>query len=172
MSLVISPTELVQMFMCRSYSADQGIDMWVFKSSIFYTKTRIPCHDMWHGIFACWIKWISFFRLLIVTTNTFTCTVARYLPHKAILYYRYLKHQLTWQRPPWSSGYAAYVCRSKSLVIVTAVGSSLARVTCETSQVLLAGGQVVFLEDAPFSPHPKSDCAQTEWNNLDGNDGP
>ena len=33
-----------------------------------------------------------------------------------------------------------------------AVGSSLARVTCETSQVLLAGGQVVFLGDLPFSP--------------------
>ena len=35
---------------------------------------------------------------------------------------------------------------------LTAVGSSLARVTCETSQVLLAGGQVVFLEDLQFSP--------------------
>ena len=34
----------------------------------------------------------------------------------------------------------------------TAVGSSLARVTCETSQVLLAGGQVVFLGDLAFSP--------------------
>ena len=36
---------------------------------------------------------------------------------------------------------------------LTAVGSSLAQVTCETSQVLLAGGQVVFLEDLPFLPH-------------------
>ena len=34
-----------------------------------------------------------------------------------------------------------------------AVGSSLVRVTCETSQVLLAGGQVVFLRDLPLSPH-------------------
>ena len=36
---------------------------------------------------------------------------------------------------------------------LTAVGSSLARVTCEASQVLLAGGQVFFLGDLPFSPH-------------------
>ena len=34
-----------------------------------------------------------------------------------------------------------------------AVGSSLIRVTCETSQVLLAGGQVVFLRDLPLSSH-------------------
>ena len=33
------------------------------------------------------------------------------------------------------------------------MGSSLARVTYEISQVLLAGGQVVFLGDLPFSPH-------------------
>ena len=36
---------------------------------------------------------------------------------------------------------------------LTAVGSSLSRVTCETSHVLLAGGQVFFLQDLPFSPH-------------------
>ena len=35
---------------------------------------------------------------------------------------------------------------------LTAVSSSLAWVTCETSQVLLVGGQVVFLGDLPFSP--------------------
>ena len=33
-----------------------------------------------------------------------------------------------------------------------AVSSSLARVTCETRQVLLAGGQEVILKDLPFSP--------------------
>ena len=33
-----------------------------------------------------------------------------------------------------------------------AVGSSLVRVTCETSHVLLAGCQVVFLRDLPLSP--------------------
>ena len=32
----------------------------------------------------------------------------------------------------------------------TAVGSSLTRVTCETNQVLLAGGQVFFLGDLPI----------------------
>ena len=32
------------------------------------------------------------------------------------------------------------------------MGSSLTQVTCERSQVLLAGGQVVFLRDLPFSP--------------------
>ena len=32
------------------------------------------------------------------------------------------------------------------------MGSSPAQVTCETSQVLLAGGQVVFLGDLAFSP--------------------
>ena len=37
-----------------------------------------------------------------------------------------------------------------------------ARVTCETSQVLLAGGQVVFLGDLPFSPHLSNDSAQNE----------
>ena len=35
---------------------------------------------------------------------------------------------------------------------LTAVGSSLARVTCETSQVLLACGQVVFLGISHFYP--------------------
>ena len=40
------------------------------------------------------------------------------------------------------------------------MGSSLARVTCETSQVVLAGGQVVFLGDLPFLPHLKIDSAQ------------
>ena len=34
----------------------------------------------------------------------------------------------------------------------TTVGSSLAQVTCETRQVLLAGGQMVFLGDFPFFP--------------------
>ena len=46
--------------------------------------------------------------------------------------------------------------------------ASLARVTCETSHVLLAGGWVVFLGDLPFSPHLAIDSAQNEWNNLDG----
>ena len=41
-------------------------------------------------------------------------------------------------------------------------------VTCETSQVLLAGGQVVFLRDLPFSPHLPIDLAQNERNKLDG----
>ena len=41
-------------------------------------------------------------------------------------------------------------------------GSSVARVTCETSQVLLAGGQVFFLGDLPFSPHITTDSAQNE----------
>ena len=39
---------------------------------------------------------------------------------------------------------------------------SLARVTCETSQVLLAGGQLVFLGNLPFSPHLTIDSAQNE----------
>ena len=47
------------------------------------------------------------------------------------------------------------------------MSSSLARVTCETSQVLLVGGQVVFLRDLPFLPHLMTDSAQNEWNNLD-----
>ena len=44
----------------------------------------------------------------------------------------------------------------------TAVGLSLARVTCEKSQVLLAGGQVVFLRDLPFSTNLTIDTAQNE----------
>ena len=48
------------------------------------------------------------------------------------------------------------------------MGSSLARVICETSQVLLAGGQVDFLRDLPFSPQLMVDSAQNERNNLDG----
>ena len=43
---------------------------------------------------------------------------------------------------------------------LTAVGSRLAQVTCETSQVLLAGGQVVFLGNLPFSPLLTIDSAQ------------
>ena len=38
--------------------------------------------------------------------------------------------------------------------------SSLARVTRETSQVLLVGGQGFFLRDLPFSPHLTTDLAQ------------
>ena len=41
-------------------------------------------------------------------------------------------------------------------------GSSLASVTCETSQVLLAGGQVFFRGDLPFSPNLTIDLAQNE----------
>ena len=51
---------------------------------------------------------------------------------------------------------------STSLDHLTAVGSSLARVTCETSKVLPAGGQVVFLGDLPFSPHLTIDSAKYE----------
>ena len=36
----------------------------------------------------------------------------------------------------------------------TTVDSSLARVTCETSQALLTGGLVVFLWDRPFFAPP------------------
>ena len=39
---------------------------------------------------------------------------------------------------------------SKLLNHLTTVGLSLAQATCETSQVLLVGGQVVFLGDLPF----------------------
>ena len=42
------------------------------------------------------------------------------------------------------------------------MGSSLAQVTCEASQILLAGGLVVFLRDLPFSPHLMIDLAQNE----------
>ena len=44
---------------------------------------------------------------------------------------------------------------------------SLACVLCETSQVLFADGQVVFLGDLPFLPHLTIDSAQNECNNLD-----
>ena len=40
------------------------------------------------------------------------------------------------------------------------MGSSLAPAICETSQVLLVGGQVFFLGDLPFLPHLKTDLAQ------------
>ena len=45
---------------------------------------------------------------------------------------------------------------------LTTVGLSLARVTCETSEVLLAGGQVFFLGDLPFLPHLTIYLAQNE----------
>ena len=51
---------------------------------------------------------------------------------------------------------------------LTAVGLSLARVTCETSQVLYVSGEVVFLRDHSFLPHLMIDSAQNGWNNLDG----
>ena len=58
---------------------------------------------------------------------------------------------------------------AKSLRHLTAVGSSQAQVTCkaESSQVLLAVGQVFFLGDLPFSPLLMIDSAQNDWNNLD-----
>ena len=46
-----------------------------------------------------------------------------------------------------------------------AVGSSLIRVTCETSQVLLAGGQVVFLRDLPLSSHLAIEIILTDRKN-------
>ena len=52
------------------------------------------------------------------------------------------------------------------------MGSSLAQVTCHTSQVLLAGGQVFFLGDLPFLPHLTIDSAQNELNNLDRPENP
>ena len=48
------------------------------------------------------------------------------------------------------------------------MGSSLARVNCEMSQVLFAGGQMVLLGDFPFLPYLPIDSAQNELNNLDG----
>ena len=39
------------------------------------------------------------------------------------------------------------------LTAVSGVGTSPALATCETSQVLLAGSQVVFLGVLPFLPH-------------------
>ena len=45
---------------------------------------------------------------------------------------------------------------------LTTVSSSLARVIYEISQALLAGGQVVFLGDLPFSPHPSINLAQKD----------
>ena len=48
-----------------------------------------------------------------------------------------------------------------STLLIT-VGSSLAQVTCETSQVLFAGGQKVFLRELPFSPNLTIDLAQNE----------
>ena len=42
------------------------------------------------------------------------------------------------------------------------IGRGVAEVQIETSQVLLAGGQVVFLGDLPFSPHLTIDSAQNE----------
>ena len=47
---------------------------------------------------------------------------------------------------------------------LTAVGSILAGVTRGTSQVLFAGGQVVFL---PFSSYLTIDSSKNEWNNFD-----
>ena len=41
-------------------------------------------------------------------------------------------------------------------------GFEPARVTCETNQVLLAGGQVFFLWNLPFSPNLTIDSAQNE----------
>ena len=40
------------------------------------------------------------------------------------------------------------------------LGSNLARVTCETSKVLLAVGQLIFHGDLPFSPYLTIDSAQ------------
>ena len=45
---------------------------------------------------------------------------------------------------------------------LTTVSLSLAWVTCETGQVLLVGGQVVFHGDLPFSSFLMIDSAQNE----------
>ena len=46
------------------------------------------------------------------------------------------------------------------------MGSSLARVKCETSQVLLAGGQVFFLVDLTFSPHLEIASARLKMSEI------
>ena len=47
-------------------------------------------------------------------------------------------------------------------MLITAVGSSLARITCETSQVCLQVVRWFFLGDLPFLPHITIDSAQNE----------
>ena len=49
--------------------------------------------------------------------------------------------------------------------ISVALVRGLARVTCETSQVLLGGGHMVFLGALTFTPHFVIDWAQNESNN-------
>ena len=70
--------------------------------------------------------------------------------------------------PPWPSGLDR--CSLALLVIrhLTAVGSSLALVTCETSKFCLRVDMCVFLGDLPFSPHLMIGSAQNELNNLGG----
>ena len=46
------------------------------------------------------------------------------------------------------------------------MGSSIARVTCEASQVLLAGGQVVCLGDLPLLSHLPIDSAQDKKEDI------
>ena len=49
-----------------------------------------------------------------------------------------------------------------TLILSVLNRSSLPLGTCETSRVLLAGGQVFFLGYLPFSPHLIIDSAQNE----------
>ena len=72
----------------------------------------------------------------------------------------------------------ASVAECWALIFISQNCSSSHRYTfepgsCETlSQVLLAGGQLVFLGDLPFSPHLTINLAQNEWDNLDGPQNP
>ena len=59
------------------------------------------------------------------------------------------------RRSPWPEWLRTLIFS----ILVISVGSSLARVTCETNQVLFVSNQVVFLRD-PFLPHLATDLVQ------------
>ena len=74
----------------------------------------------------------------------------------------------------WKTDEVSWIMETKILAapvaewLRTLIFSALNHPPCKTSQVLLAGGQVIFLGDFPFSPHLQIDSAQNEWNSLEG----
>ena len=76
--------------------------------------------------------------------------------------------QMASRQSPWPSGWGRLSLALKITRHLTALGSSLARIICETSQVLLVDGHVVFLGDLPHF-RPTLRLTQNEWNDLDQN---
>ena len=73
----------------------------------------------------------------------------------------FLVYQILW-RPREAEWLRMLIFGALNCLSAYCCGLSLAVVTCETIQVLLVDGQIIFLRDLPFLPHLTIDLAQNK----------